>query len=129
MQKISNDRYEDKDLNTLFEDLKDEVIDYVNKKFRYFKLYTFEKISIILSLIGLAIVVLILTIGMLFFGLLGIAFLIGEILNSFAGGFGILFGCMFLCLIFVVIFQKKIRRFLMNKAIILMRKIESDEEF
>lgn len=129
MQKISNDRYEDKDLNTLFEDLKDEVIDYVNKKFRYFKLYTFEKISIILSLIGLAIVVLILTIGMLFFGLLGIAFLIGEILNSFASGFGILFGCMFLCLIFVVIFQKKIRRFLMNKAIILMRKIESDEEF
>ncbi len=129
MQKISNDRYEDKDLNSLFEDLKDEVIDYVNKKFRYFKLYTFEKISIILSLIGLAIVVLILTIGMLFFGLLGIAFLIGEILNSFAGGFGILFGCMFLCLIFVVIFQKKIRRFLMNKAIILMRKIESDEEF
>lgn len=129
MQKISNERYEDKDLNTLFEDLKDEVIDYVNKKFRYFKLYTFEKISIILSLIGLAIVVLILTIGMLFFGLLGIAFLIGEILNSFAGGFGILFGCMFLCLILVVIFQKKIRRFLMNKAIILMRKIESDEEF
>lgn len=128
MQRRSNDRYEDKDLNILFEDLKDEVLDYVVKKLRYFKLDAFEKIGIIASLIGFAVIVLVLAMGMLFFGLFGAAFFLGEILNSFAAGFGILFGSIFLCLIIVILCQKGIRRFMLNKAIVIMRKIESNEE-
>lgn len=128
MQRKNSDRYDDKDLNVLFEDLKVEVLDYVVKKIRYFKLDAFEKIGIIASLLGFAVIVLVLAMGMLFFGLFGAAFFLGEILNSFAAGFGILFGAIFLCLIIIVLCQKGIRRFLLNKAIVLMRKIDSNEE-
>ncbi len=127
MQK-NKEKYEDKDLNLLFEDLKAEVIDYAGKKIRYYKLDAFEKLSIIASLIVFAVVVLVLVIGMLFFGLFGTAFFLGEMLNSFAAGFALLFGFLFMCLIVVVLLQKKIRRFILNKVIIIMRKIDSNEE-
>ncbi|NDV69145.1 hypothetical protein [Dysgonomonas sp. 25] len=125
----NNNNLKDKDLGELFESLKVEVMAYADKKFRYFKLEAYEKISFIFSLIAYATIVLVLAVGLLFFGLFGAAFFLGEMLGSFAGGFGILFGFIMVVLILIMIFHRRLRAFIMNKVIVILRKIEANEDF
>lgn len=129
MQSQNNESLKDKDLSELFDALKAELLDYSNKKFQYFKLEAYEKISIIFSLIAFCVIVMVMAAGLLFFGLFGAAFFIGELLNSLAAGFGILFAFILIILVFVLLFRRSIRSFIMNKAILIIRKIEENEEF
>lgn len=128
MQNSEQNEYKDKDFNILFEELKVELLDYADKKFNYFKLSAYEKISIVFALLAFAGIVAILGVGLLFFGLFGLAFFIGELLNSFAAGFGILFAFILLILIVLLVFNKPLRHFIMNKAIIIIRKVEANED-
>lgn len=122
------EKLEQKDLNALFEELKSTALEYVDKRIKFYKLEAIEKLSIAFSLIGFLIIVLIIAVGLLFFGLFGLAFFIGELIGSLAGGFGILFGFLMICLILVLAFHRPIRYFILNKVILVMRKIDRNEE-
>lgn len=125
----SNNNTEQKDFNSLFEELRINAFDYIDKRVKFYKLEAFEKLGITFSLIGFLVVILVIVIGLLFFGLFGLAFFIGELLGSLAGGFGILFIFLAICLIIAIALQRPIRRFILNKIILVMRKIDKNEEF
>jgi hypothetical protein len=125
---MPNNQERDENLNTLLEGIKLELLNYINRRVRLFKLDAFEKSSIAASILGYGLIVLIIVGVILFFTLIGLAFFIGELLNNTSAGFGIM--ALFSLLVLVIIFLngKRIRTSILNKTIIFLRKIEENEE-
>lgn len=117
----------DKDLNTLLEEIKLELFGYINKKIRFYKLDLFEKVGIIVSTLGFGAILAVISVFIMFFLLFGLAFFIGDLVGNSAAGFGILaVFCMFIILILIMC-GKKLRKFILNKTIIFMQKIDNNE--
>lgn len=125
---MSSNTDNDRSLNTLLEDIKLELLSYINKRVRLLKLDTFEKMSISVSVLGYSLIVLLITALILFFVLIGSAFFISELLDSQAAGFGImaLFSLLVLCI--VLLCRRSIKRSLLNKTLTFIQKIEANDE-
>ncbi|MDH6308428.1 ABC-type multidrug transport system permease subunit [Dysgonomonas sp. PFB1-18] len=119
---------EDKNLNTALGDIKLELLSYINRRIRFFRLDAYEKLSISASILGYGLIVFCIVAVMLFFILLGIAFFIGELLDSQAAGFGVMALFSLLVLLIVFLLRKKIKKSLLNKTIMFIRKVEANEE-
>ncbi|MDR0825165.1 MAG: hypothetical protein LBN74_08735 [Prevotella sp.] len=117
-----------KSLNTLIEEIKVELLSYINRRLRLFKLDAFEKVSISASSLGYGLIVLAIVAVILFFVLIGMAFFIGELLNSQAAGFGIMALFSLLVLLIIVLCRKKIKQSILHATIIFIRKVEADED-
>lgn len=118
----------DKDLSTLLEEVKLELLSYINSRIRLFKLSSFEKLGISASIMGYGLIVAIVAGFILFFSLFGLAFAIGQMLNNQAAGFGIMALFSLLVLIGVLLSGKGIKRFILNKTIIFIRKVDKADE-
>lgn len=116
------------DLKTLLEDIKLELLSYINRRMRLFKLDAYEKGAISSSILGYGLIVFSIVAIMLFFILLGAAFFIGELLDSQAAGFGILALFSLVVLLIVFFLRKKIKRGILNKTIQFLRKVEANDE-
>lgn len=125
---MSNKNSTDKDLNSLLEDIKIDLLDYINKRIKLFKLDSFEALSFTVSAVGYSLIVLLVTAIILFFILMGMAFYLSELLNSHAIGFGIMALFSLLILLIIILNKKAIKRFLLNTSINFIQKIESDGE-
>ncbi len=119
---------EDKNLNIALGDIKLELLSYINRRIRFFRLDAYEKLSISASILGYGLIVFCIVAVMLFFILLGIAFFIGELLDSQAAGFGVMALFSLLVLLIVFLLRKKIKKSLLNKTIMFIRKVEANEE-
>lgn len=115
------------DLKSLVEELRIELSDYIKKRARLFKLDAFEKGGIALSRIGYGLIVIVISCGILFFFLFGLAFFLGDLLNNNAAGFGLLLVFCILALLLVMLNAKKIKRALLLKFVEIMRKIDANE--
>jgi len=126
MQKTNQD--DTKDLQSLFDAVKDDLSGYIEKKLTLFKLRVYEKISISGSYIvyGLIIFIFIFTIFLL--GLIALGFFLGEMLDSNAAGFGMLILITLSLLLCFVLNAKRIRLSITNLVIKIIKKIESDED-
>lgn len=122
-----NNSEKDKDLGSLLEDLKIELLSYIEKRFKLFKLECFEKGGIGISLLTYGLIIVIILGFILFFSLFGLAFFLGELLNSMAAGFGILALFTLFVLLIVIACGERIRTFVLNKAIIFLNKIDKNE--
>lgn len=123
-----NNSEEDKSLNTLIEEIKLELLSYIDKRVRLFKLDAFEKLSISASGLGYGLIILATVAVILFFLLIGMAFFIGELLNSLAAGFGIMALFSLFVLLMIVLCRKSIKRLLLHTTIRFIRKVEADED-
>jgi ABC-type multidrug transport system permease subunit len=103
---------------SVFSDLKDDLIEYVELRSDLTKLTAYEIISKAgVSLIS-AMALLIFAFFFLFFLFLSLGFYFGKILNSLYQGFGIIaFFYLMLLLIYLMIRKKFIEKPLMNKII------------
>lgn len=117
-----------KDLNTTIDDIKYELLNYINRRLTLLKLTSYEKVSKSASFIGFGMIVLAIAAMIVFFISLGLAFFIGELLNSLAAGFGIMALFSLLVLLVVFLFKKKVKRSLLNKTILFIRKVEKDDD-
>jgi len=119
---------EDKNLNTLLNDIKQELLSYINRRLRLLKLESYEKLSKSASYMGYGLIVLVTLSFIIFFVLMGMAFLVGELLGSLAKGFGVmaLFSLLILTIVFLI--RKSIMKAILYKSINFFRKVESDEE-
>ena len=124
---MQNNPETNKDLSGLLDDLKLELLSYINKRLRLFKLDAFEKGSISASLLGYGLILLVILAFFLFFALFGLAFFLGELLNSLAAGFGILAGFSILVLFIVILNGKRLRTFLLNKTIVFLQKVDQND--
>jgi uncharacterized membrane protein YqjE len=123
-----NDKETDKSLNTLVEEIKSELLSYINKRIRLFKLDAFEKLSISASAIGYGLIVLSIIAVLMFFLLIGLAFFIGELLSSPAAGFGIMALFSLLVLFIVFLCRRKIKESILNSTINFFRRMEDNDE-
>jgi hypothetical protein len=125
---MSNNSEKNHNLSSLLEDIKLELLDYINKRIRFFKLDAYEKVSMSASILGYVLIVSFFLSFVLFFALLGLAFLIGEILGSLAAGFGIMALFSLFLLLAVILFRGKIKNSILSGTIKVIRKMETDEK-
>ncbi|GAB6009442.1 hypothetical protein FACS1894179_05080 [Bacteroidia bacterium] len=125
---MSNNSEKDYNLSSLLEDIRLELLSYINKRIRLFKLDAYEKVSISASILGYGLIVASIISFALFFILLGLAFLIGEILGSLAAGFGIIALFSLFLLLVVFLFRGKIKSSILLGTIKIIRKMETDEK-
>lgn len=124
---MQNNSDRDKSLNSLLEEIKEELLSYINKRVTLFKLDSFEKGGIASSMLGYGFIVFIIVGLILFFTLIGLAFFLGELLNNSSAGFGIMALFSLLVLIIVFLNGKRIRKFILYKTIAFFRKIDAND--
>lgn len=125
---MPNNSEEDKSLNVLVDEIKLELLSYINRRVRLFKLDAYEKLSISASSLGYGLIVLAVIAVILFFLLIGMAFFIGELLKNLAAGFGIMALFSLFVLLMIVLCRKVIKRSILHTTIRFIRKVEADEE-
>ena len=123
-----NNSETDKSLNTLVEEIKLELLSYINRRVRLFKMDSYEKLSISASAIGYGLIVLAILAVLIFFVLIGLAFFIGELLSSLAAGFGIMALFSLLVLFIVFLARKVIKNTILNSTINFFRKLDANDE-
>ena len=117
-----------KDFSTLFEEIKDNLVSYVNHRLAHYRLDLLEKTSKSSSLIGFWVILAFVGFAAFAFALIGIALLIGEKLGSTAYGFGIVALFWLILLILVILFREPIKDFILNKVAGQLHKIEKEVE-
>ncbi len=123
-----NNSETDKSLNTLVEEIKLELLSYINRRVRLFKLDSYEKLSISASAVGYGLIVLAILAVLIFFVLIGLAFFIGELLSSLAAGFGIMALFSLFVLFIVFLARKVIKNTILNSTINFFRKLDANDE-
>lgn len=123
-----NNSEKDKNLGTLVEEIKLDLLSYINSRVRLFKLDTYEKLSISASTIGYGLIILTIINLMIFFGLMGLAFFIGELLNSTAAGFAIMALFSLFVLFIVYLSRDLIKRTILNSILNFFRKLDANDE-
>lgn len=123
---MSNNSERDQNLSSLLEDIKLELLSYINKRLRLFKLDAYEKTSISASILGYGLIVSFIVAFTLFFVLLGLAFFVGELLGSLAAGFGIMALFSLFLLLVVFLFRRKIKNSILLGTIKIIRNVEAN---
>ena len=119
---------EHKDLHGLIEEIKADLSGYLQLKFKYFKLKTFEKSSLLVSFVGYGLVLVLIVLTIILLLLIALGLLLGEVLESYSAGFAILTLVALIVLVIYILCAKSMRRFIANKTLSIIRKIIEDEE-
>ncbi len=108
---------EDKKVSTLFEEMKDDLSDYVSKRLRLLKLQTYTKTSKSGASLIYTIVAILLVLFALNFVFITLAIYLGEILESMSLGFAIVSLFAILIVAIIIMARKSIRRRLTNMIV------------
>jgi len=107
-----------KNKKSIFSELKDELVTYVELRSELTKLSAFEIIAKSFASLISVMTLIIFAFFFLFFLFLSLGFYFGKELNSLAQGFGLVaFFYLILLLIFLLIRKKRIEKPIMNKII------------
>lgn len=118
----------EKDISVLLEEIKLELLSYINKRLKLVKLDSVEKGSKITSSLGYGLIVAIVIGTIIFLSLLALGFLLGELLDSQAAGFGILAGFSILVLFVILLCRRRLKLYFMNQTINFLNKLDKDDE-
>lgn len=116
------------DLNSLFEQIKTDLISYLNHRLAHYRLDILEKTSKYSSVVILMLILVFIGFAAFAFALIGIALYIGEKVGSTAAGFGIVALFWLILLIIVLFFKEPIQNYFLNKAASQLYKIEKEED-
>lgn len=116
------------DLNSLFEQIKTDLISYLNHRLAHYRLDILEKTSKYSSVVILTLILVFMGFAAFAFALIGIALYIGEKVGSTAAGFGIVALFWLILLIIVLCFKEPIQNYFLNKAASQLYKIEKEED-
>ena len=124
----NTEREEAKDLNAIFQQIKSDLVSYLNHRLTHYRLDILEKTSKYSSVIILALITAFIGFAAFAFALIGIALYVGELVGSAAAGFGIVALFWLILLIVVLLFKDSIQNYFLNKAAGQLYKIEKEEE-
>ncbi len=96
----------DKNLGSLFSDIKREVMALVNLKLKIFRLDVYEKTSITSSVLLFGLILLLVVFFAVLFLFLALGMFLGECLGSNAAGMGLI-ALLYLLMFAVLLFQRK----------------------
>lgn len=108
---------EEKNISTLFEEMKSDVSSYLENKIKLLKLEALEKGSTGSSKAGYGLILAIFILLGLIFGLITLAFYLSTLLGGYAAGFGVVTGLLFLIVIIMLLARKAICRSITNRII------------
>lgn len=123
-----NNSEKETNLSGWFEDLKPELLGYINKRIRLFKLDSYEKVSIAASILGYGLIVFSIILVILFFTLMGMAMFIGEMVKNPAAGYGIMALFSLVSLGIISLFRRKIKHAILLLTLRIIRKVEANGE-
>ncbi len=107
----------EKDSGTVFRELKEDISTYVELKLELLKLSTYERTGKVISVLSYGLILLFLAFFAILFIFLALGFFLGEWMNSYGLGFGIV-AILYLSLIGVIIANKdKISAKVINEVI------------
>lgn len=125
---MQNKTEDPQDLFELYDRIKTDLRGYITNRLNWVKLSAYEKMALSGAHIGFMLIVVVLSIGVFFLGIAALGLLLGEMLNSYAAGFGVMVLATFIMLMLVVLLGKPIRRLVSNIVIMIIKKVESNEE-
>ena len=108
---------EEKKASTLFEEMKDDVSNYVTNTIELTKLQAYEKISKGSSVIAYCLIILYLTLIALTILLITAGLYLGELLQSMWQGFGIVTLATFLLIFILMLARKNMKRSITNRVV------------
>ncbi len=104
----------DKNINTLFSELKQDLTNYLTLKLQIFKLDIYEKSSTISSLLLYGLILLLVVFFAFLFLCLSLGFYIGELLGSLSAGMILVAIIYLFTLCILLLLRKKILNWLIN---------------
>lgn len=128
MSSNKEERAQATDFSTLFQELKADLTSYLNSRIAYHKLVFLERLSQTSSLLAIGLAATFLAFSAFAFALIALSFYIGELLGSYAAGFGIVALFWLFLLILVFVFYKPIKDFFLNRTIRILLKLDKEDE-
>jgi predicted ABC-type exoprotein transport system permease subunit len=107
---------------------KTDLTSYLEKRLTLAKLRAYEKLASSFSYIAYSLIVCLFALILFILFFLGLGLFIGEQLDNYSLGFGILTVILLIALVVIILNQKSIRRSLVNLALRTIKKIEKDED-
>lgn len=113
---------EEKNISTLFEEMKSDVSNYINNRIKLAKLEAFEKGSKAGANAGYGLILAVCIFWGLFFALITLALYLSGILGSYTVGFGITAGGILFIVLILLLAGKAIKGSITNKIISQLNK-------
>lgn len=123
-----DEKDEYQDFSELFNESKADLSSYIDKRIKLAKLKIYEKLASTSSYIMYSLIMTIFVLVLLILLLLGIGLFIGQLLNNYSAGFGILIIITLALLVLTFVFRKSLRKSFVNLTIRTIKKIEQDED-
>ncbi|WP_298648516.1 phage holin family protein [uncultured Proteiniphilum sp.] len=120
---------EEKKVSTLFEEMRDDVSNYISSSLELGKLEVYEKVSLGSSAISYSLIVAGIALIALFFLLVTAALYLGELLQNPWAGFGIIAAFVILVLLIMLLLKKYFRKKITNGVVrFLMAQDDKDDK-
>lgn len=125
---MKNNSQEYNDFKELIDESKADLSNYIEKRLTLAKLKVYEKVASSFSYIIYSLMVVAFVLILFFLALIGLGLFLGEVLNNYSLGFGILI--LFILIVFVIIMMnsRRVRKSFVNITLRTIKKIEEDEE-
>lgn len=125
---MKNNNEEYQNFSELIDESKADLSSYIEKRLTLIKLKAFEKIASASSFIIYGLMMSVFALILFILILVGLGFVIGELLNNYAAGFGVLILITLVALLSLILNAKRIRRAFVNITLRTIKKIEVDED-
>ncbi|QIK52821.1 phage holin family protein [Dysgonomonas sp. HDW5B] len=125
---MKNNNEEYQNFSELIDESKADLSSYIEKRLTLVKLKAFEKIASASSFIIYGLMMSVFALILFILILVGLGFVIGELLNNYAAGFGVLILITLVALFGLILNAKRIRRAFVNITLRTIKKIEVDED-
>ncbi len=120
---------EDKKVSTLFEEMRDDISNFISSSLELGKLEVYEKLSLGSAAVSYGLVIAGIALVALFFVLVTVALYLGELLGNFWAGFGIVASFSILVLLIILLLKKQLTRKITNGVIrFLMTQDDKDDK-
>ncbi len=118
----------EKDPKKIANELREDLTAYINLKSKILKLTTYEKTATITATITYGLVILILSLFAILFIFITLGLLIGQWINSTAGGFAIVSVLYLLIIILIFYNRTKWQSFIIEKILTVLTTNDSEDE-
>lgn len=125
---MENKQKEYENFRELLDESKADMSSYFDKRLALTKLRIYEKVASSFSHIAYILIICFFAIIIFILAFLGLGLFIGEKLNDYSLGFGLLSIMVVVVLLGVIYSQRRVRLYIVNLVLLTIKKIEKDED-
>lgn len=119
---------EDKKVSTLFEEMRDDVTNFISSSLELGKLEVYERVSLGSAVLSYGLIIGGIALIAIFFGLVAAALYLGELLQNYWAGFGIVAAFSILVLLILLLFKKQFSKTVTNNVVRFLRAQDDKED-